>query len=187
MNTDYSLVSIISNNPELSQILAKKVDEVKKHKQSLSKAAEEVSETYKEEIIKGTKKKALLLTDGVKKGMSEEEVMKDYGRFIPTVRTPILNLLYYILRETEKDVESLVSNYNKDYGHLKDDESLSENMNNIPEMEKYLFDNCDYDTFSKIKKLKKLMESPHEGESLLAYKKCRELCDKHNLDFDKIK
>jgi len=211
---DYSLVSIISNNPDLSKVLAKKVQEVKKDKQSLVDAAESFSKANKEEILEGTRKKSLLLTDGARKGLKEEDVMKDYGKFIPTVHTPILNLLYFILRESKEDsarvqkfchelnrqsghmdielsdiddVSLLVENYNKQYGHLKDDESLSDNIEVIPEMEKYLFENCTYDVFCKIKKLKKMMESPFEDEANSAYKKCREMCDKHKLDFDKIR
>jgi hypothetical protein len=213
---EYSLVSIINNNAELSKALAKKIESIKNDKEKLLESAKEVSETYHDEITEGTKKKALLLSNGQSRGFTEEEIMKEHGRFIPTVRTPILNLLYYILRESKQDMERvqrfchdlnkqkgfidadiqdvenvdlLLENYNKCYGHLKDDDSISDNTNNgdMPEMEKYLFENCDYDAFCKIKKLKSLMQSPHEGESLSAYKKCRELCDKYHLDFEKIK
>jgi len=211
---DYSLVSIISNNPNLLKVLTKKVEEVKKDKQNIIDAAEKFYEQNREEIMEGTKKKQLLLTDGARRGLEEKDVMKDYGKFIPTVHTPILNLLYFILRESKEDmvrvqkfchelnrqsghmdiklsdiddVSLLMDNYNKQYGHLADNESLSDNIKSIPEMEKYLFENCTYEVFCKIKKLKKMMQSPYEDEANAAYKKCRELCDKCKLDFDKIK
>lgn len=211
---EYSLVSIINNNADLSEALARKIEQVKNDKQSLMEAAKEVEDANKEEIMEGTRKKSLLLTEGKERGLTEDEIMKEHGKFIPTVYTPILNLLYYILKDSKEDtkriqkfchelnmqkgsisgdlynvedVSQLVEQYNKNYGHLQDNDKMSKDTIETPEMEKYLFENCTYDVFCKIKKLKHLMSSSHEGESLSAYKKCRELCDKHNLDFEKIK
>lgn len=89
------------DDPDFGRRLSKKVQEVKQDKQHLSHAADEYSKRYEQEILEGTRKRQLLLENGATRGLSEAEVMQEYGRFVPTVYTPILNLLYFMLRETE--------------------------------------------------------------------------------------
>jgi len=96
-----SLISIMREDPDFGRRISKKVQEVKQDKQNLSHAADEYSKRYEQEILEGTKKRQLLLTEGARRGLSEAEVMAEYGKFVPTVYTPILNLLFFMLRETE--------------------------------------------------------------------------------------
>ena len=55
-----------------------------------------------------------------------------------------------------------------------------------PEMVEYLYGNLSLDDFNRVKKLKALAQSPNDKEAFLAFKKCRELCQKFNLDYDKV-
>ena len=77
------------DDPDFSKRLGKKVQAIKEDKQHISSVAQEYETKYREEIIEGTKKCALLLQEGKSRGLSEDQVMQEYGRFIPTVRTPI--------------------------------------------------------------------------------------------------
>lgn len=191
MESKYSLVSILRNDPDFAEALSRKKAAVKKDKQSLVNAAETYVKKYEQEVIDGTRRKAKLLSEGESNGLTEEEVMKDFGKFLPTVQTPILNLLYFLLRESEeidRDLYKLRDDYNVKYGGLEDRESevLSENLDEPPPMFEYLYANMTLETFNKLKKLKALSKSPNEEEAFLAYRKCLALCKKYNLDFDKI-
>ena len=62
-----------------------------------------IRDRYKDEVIEGTKKRQLLISEGASRGLSEEESLRANNRFIPTIYTPIMNLLYFMLRETEKE------------------------------------------------------------------------------------
>lgn len=96
-----SLMSIMRDDPDFSQRLAKKTEEIKQDKQNLLDIADKYGDQYQEEILQGTELRAKLLTEGAAAGKSEEEIMAAHGRFVPTVYTPILNLLYFMLRESE--------------------------------------------------------------------------------------
>ena len=78
---------------------AKKIEDVKQDKQNLLDIADEYGSRYKEEILEGTQKRAKLLSEGKARGLTEDQVI--YNGFLPTVYTPLLNLLYFMLRETE--------------------------------------------------------------------------------------
>lgn len=187
--SEYSLVSILRNDPDFAKALHKRTEVAKKDKETLVKAAETYSSRYEEEIIEGTKQAQKLISEGSSHGLTEEDVMKQLGRFLPTVRTPILNLLYFLLRESEevdREMYVLREQYNQQFGHLEDNEPLSENIVDPPDMQEYLYGNMTHETFKKIKKLKALTKSPNIEEATLAFQKCRELCSKYSLEYDKI-
>ena len=96
-----SLLSIMREDPEVGKRISKKVQEIKQDKEHLLSAADEYGAKYQEEILEGTKKRALLLQEGSARGLSENEIAQEYGKFIPTVYTPLLNFLYFMLRESE--------------------------------------------------------------------------------------
>lgn len=89
-------------DPEFGKRISKKVQEIKQDKQHIMTAADEYAQKYHQEIVEGTKRRALLLKEGASRGMTENEVMQEYGKFVPTVYTPILNFLYFMLRESER-------------------------------------------------------------------------------------
>ncbi len=188
-----SLAKIL-NDPSLlfdSERLAKKTQEVKKDKQSLTNAASNYNERYRDEINEGTKKRQFLIEDGEKRGLKEEDVMKQIGMFVPCKRTPILNFLYFMLRDENVDmnIEESRQKYNKQYGHLQDSYEAQTNDNLIApkEMESFIYGNMSADSFRKIKKLKALaLNNTNENEAFLAFTLCKELCKKYNLEFDKI-
>jgi hypothetical protein len=93
----------MSNDPEFGRRISKKVEEIKQDKQNLSHIADAYESKYKQEILEGTELRNRLLTEGKQKGLSEEQILGSYGRFVPCLRTPILNLLYFMLRESEDD------------------------------------------------------------------------------------
>jgi hypothetical protein len=185
-----SLMKIL-NDPSLlfdNERLAKKIEEVKKDKQGLTNAASSYNVKYQREIEEGTKKAQLLIEDGKRRGLKEEDIFR--GSFMPTVRTPILNFLYFMLREENVDAgfEESRQKYNKQYGHLQD-EYVAEDTDNLqapPEMETFIYGNMTRDQFVKIKKLKALSRSSNENEAFIAYRMCLELCERYGLEMDKI-
>lgn len=89
------------DDPDFGKRIQKKVAEIKEDKQNLLNAADEYGARYKEEILEGTELRAKMLTEGASKGLNEEQIMSSFGKFVPTVYTPILNMLYFLLRESE--------------------------------------------------------------------------------------
>lgn len=89
------------DDPDFGRRLQKKVQDIKEDKQHLLSAADDYGKRYQQEVIEGTELRAKLLTEGSSKGLSEQEVMSSYGRFVPTVYTPILNMLFFLLRESD--------------------------------------------------------------------------------------
>lgn len=184
-----SLVSIMREDPDFGHRISKKVEEIKQDKRNLLNIADEYGKKYQEEILEGTERRAKLLTEGQARGLSEEQILSEYGRFVPTVYTPILNMLYFMLRETEyEDREKYRQRdkLNEQFGHLREDDFRSEVLKEPPEMVEYLYGNITIDMFNKIKKLKALSKSPNEKEAFRAYRKALELCKEYNLDFDRI-
>lgn len=185
-----SLMKIL-NDPSLlfdNERLKKKIEEVKKDRGSMTNAAQDYNNRYKQEIEEGTKKRQLMIEDAERRGLKEEDVMK--GSFVPTKYTPILNWLYFMMREENVDVgwEENRKKYNEQYGHLEDDFDYGESENIVEpkEMDEYLYGNMTHDMFKKIKKLKALSRSPNENEAFIAYRMCLELCERYGLDIDRI-
>lgn len=187
--SELSLMAIMRDDPEFGRRITKKVAEIKQDKQNLVNAADNYSTKYRQEILEGTQLRGRLLAEGKSKGLSEEEVMSRFGRFVPTVYTPILNLLYFLLRESEEEDRGKYGQrdkLNEQFGHLREDDFKSEVLKEPPEMVEYLYGHVTLDMFDKIKKLKALSRSANKHEAFLAYTKGLELCKEHGLDFDKI-
>jgi hypothetical protein len=211
MKTDYSLMALLKDDPDIAGFLAKKKEAVKKDKQNLVSSAKLYTQKYEDEIREGTKLRQKLLTEGESQGKSEDEVLSSYGKFLPSVYTPILNWLFFSFREeatedtSKMKLEELTKYYIEKFGYdgfikkLEEgttyvheeygdelDDILSEDTEEPEEMDKFIYGNMSHDMFKKIKKLKALSQSPNEKEAFLAYRKCLELCKKYNLEFDKI-
>ena len=105
METNYSLMAILREDPDFAGALSKKKEAVKKDKQNLVAAAKQHTQKYEKEIQEGTKLRQKLLTEGESSGMSVDEVLSSYGKFLPSVQTPILNWLFFTFRE-EATVET---------------------------------------------------------------------------------
>lgn len=168
--------------------LKKIASEVKQDKKTILKSAEDYNNKYTKEIEEGTLKRKLMIEDGARRGLKEEDVCK--GSFVPTKYTPILNWLFFMMREDNVDVgwEENRQKYNKQYGHLVDDYDYKEsgNMEEPETMDSFIYGSMSHDMFKKIKKLKALSRSPNENEAFIAYRMCVELCEKYGLDMDKI-
>ena len=104
--SNLSLISIMREDPDFGKRISKKVQEIKQDKQNLLNVADDYGKKYQREILEGTERKAKLLSEGKSRGLSEDEIMQEFGKFVPTVYTPILNFLYFTLRETE-DVDRM--------------------------------------------------------------------------------
>ena len=103
MSSNLSLLSIVRDDPEFGRRISKKVEEIKANKENLLNTADDYGKRYQQEILEGTELKNKLLTEGSSRGLKEEEIMASYGKFVPTVYTPLLNMLYFILRESDDD------------------------------------------------------------------------------------
>lgn len=110
-------LSLLQNDPDFAALFKKKTEVVKKDKTNLVSAATSYNESHRQEIEEGTLKRALMLEEGKRNGLSEEEVFHGNSLFIPTRQTPILNFLYFMMRSEERTsqkqviVEKLMSMY----------------------------------------------------------------------------
>ncbi len=127
-----SLITLLKNDPDFSGALQKRRESVKKDKQSLLEFSKLYNTDYQKEIEEGEKLRNRLLTEGKEKGLTEEQIFKGNKSFIPTVRTPILNFLYFMLRDEErcgekKTIQESIEETLKQYGYEK-----------TPEVQKYI-------------------------------------------------
>lgn len=197
-NTSFTLDKL-KDDPDFAKLFAKKAIEVKKHKDDLVCAAKTYEGKYKQEIDEGTKKRHLMLEDGKSRGLKEDDIFKDNQIFIPTHQTPILNYLYFLLRE-EKDhsaaikvlraaedldteLSVLKEQFEKKYGQETHNDHKTQD---IPNVVSFIYGHIGDDTMATLKKLKTMANSDNEKEAFVAYRKCTELCKKYGLEFDKI-
>ena len=201
-NNPYSgtnFLDSIFESPVEKERIIKKIAEVKQNKASLLTKANEYQQKYADEIEKGTLQRALLLEDGKRKGLKEEDIFKGNEIFIPTKETPILNFLYFMLRDSgeygdgvtilrenkdlDKDFKELEKEYNDKYGQEVHEKVADDNLKDSKE---FLYGNVGMEEFATLKKLKRLSKSDNENEAFLAYSKAMKLCKELGLDFDKI-
>jgi len=200
-----SLRVLMSTDADLTDRLEKGTKEIEQFKGSISEAAENYNRKYNEEIEAGTRKKQLLLEEGEKQGLKPDEAVAALGdgKFIPTVYTPILNFLYFMLRDEHRpDWVKIQKDLYKQHGHAMPAESEEEmervfgqaihqeetyqNVNEPIGMETYIYGKCTHDIFQKIKKLKAMSRGGSEHEAFAAYRAALKLCEQYNLEFDKI-
>ena len=237
LDKELSLVSIMGSDPKFSDRIKDVSKKIQKDKNTVLNMAAKYSQKYEQEIAEGTEEERLLLTEGANHGLSRQQTMQRYGRFLPTVRTPILNWLYFFMeeekgiqgehhaserakdsrmtsinlmkaelgepqirwedfenassREVDLITEQVRARHNKRFSHIDHSDldssgELQSDIDDSPEMMTYLYGNLTLDTFNKLKKLKALTKSPNENEAFRAYRACLKLCDKYNLEFDKI-
>lgn len=182
-------LEVLRGNPDFVALFAKKAEVIRVDKANLVKAASEYQVKYADQIREGTEKKRLLLEEGARKGLKEEEVFKNYQVFIPNNQTPILNYLYFLLCEKDyspSNAKQICEQYEKEHGHEIDMETAQKTAAALPNMVSYVYCNIGDDTFSTIKKLKSLAGSANESEAFSAYRKCLEMCKKYGLEFDKV-
>lgn len=197
-NTSFSLAKL-ADDPDFSALFRQKKIEIKKTKEDLMASARQYQEKYTQEIDAGTARRALLLEDGKRRGLSEEEIFKGNEIFIPTKQTPLLNYLYFLLREgnaTQQEIsvlrenadlgralDELKSEYDAKYG--QEVHGDKENTT-LPDAKQFVYGNVGNEEFALIKKLKTLSRSDNRNEAFIAYRKCIEVCDALGIDFDKV-
>lgn len=198
-NTSFSLDKL-REDPDFAALFAKKAVDIKKNKADLLEAANSYQSKYKQEIEEGTKKRQLMLTEGRAKGLKDDDIFRDNQLFIPTKQTPILNYLYFLLREEEdhsaaikilrasddldRELSVLKEEYERKYGaEVHKDHNTPEV---VPNMVSYIYKNVGDDTMGTLKKLKTLAMSENEKEAFVAFRKGREMAQKYGLDWDKI-
>ncbi len=183
-------LATLRQDPAFAELFEKKTKAVEKDKKNLVSAAKSYTEKFQNEINEGTRKKQLMLEEGKRQGKTEAEIFKDNSLFIPSVDTPIMNYLYFISKETEeidRSLNLLREQYNKEYGHLQEDYKQDNKIiRETPEMTTFIYGNMTHDVYVKLKKLKALSQSDNENEASAAFIKCRELCKKYGLEYDKI-
>lgn len=203
MQNDNYALSVLQSNPDLAVRLKEQIDQIKKSKIGLGQAAVGYTNKYQKEVDEGTKKMQLLLENGKRHGFTEEEILATQTSFCPTVRTPILNMLFFLIREHPDAVdnitfnriatdlnyksEQLLTEQNKQYGSLQHDASAEKGAEKAPAMDEFIYGEMTHDTYQTIKKLKRLSQSDNQAEAFAAYRKCLEMCQKYNLEFDKVK
>lgn len=201
MQENYAL-SVLQSNPDLAARLQEQIIQIKKTKGGLNEAAKNYTTKYQEEVNEGTKKMQLLLENGKRRGFTEEEILAAQSSFCPTVRTPILNMLFFLIREhpdanninfnrlaedINQNPEILLEQHNKKYGSWQHDPSIEKTAEKAPEMDEFIYGEMSHAEYQTIKKLKRLSQSSNPNEAFVAYRKCLEMCKKYNLEFDKVK
>jgi len=211
-----SLINLIKDE-NFQARLAKKVNEVKEDKTKILSAAQTYSQKYDKEIEEGEQLRRNLLSEGTRQGKTEEECFFGKG-FFPTRQTPILNWLYFLLRESDDDTfygKKLYEQRDKLNNYLQstyksEDEIYEETKSchnredinrllranttvddigetNEPDLAEIIYGNLTLEQFSTVKKLKKLaVHNSNVEEASSAFIKCKELCKRYNLEFDKI-
>ena len=187
-----TLTTILSQEDALLNDLRlkKKIQELKQEKTELLDYVNTFNKDYEKEILDGTKKKQLLLEDGRKLGKTDEEILAEHGKFLPSIQTPLLNWLYFFMQDDNSkifgyDMTAMKNSLNDQIGLLTENYSTEE-QNEVPDFSECIYGDITHDTFKKMKKLKALSQSDNENEAFAAYTACMKLCKKHNLDFDKI-
>jgi hypothetical protein len=188
----------LKDNPDFTQLFAQKAVEIKKTKSNLVEAAKSYQDKYADEIERGTQKRQLMLSEGQARGLNEDDIFKDNQLFIPTKQTPILNYLFFLLRETKiEDIDIRVLrnsvDNDKDFRLLKEEYEAkygaqlhADHKNDLPSMMKFAYGTIDDQTMNTLKKLKTLSQSENEKEAFVAYRKCLEMCKKYNIEFAQI-
>ena len=95
----YSIMAILRNDPDYAAALKKRGDDLVKDKQGLIKASEKYSKKYETEVEEGTKNYQKLIGEGKVDGLEGSAALG--GKFIPTKYTPILNFLFFALRDED--------------------------------------------------------------------------------------
>lgn len=201
MNTSFSLDKL-RDDPDFAALFAKKATDIKKNKADLLEAAKSYQTKYKSEIEEGTKKRLLMLTEGKSKGLKEEEIFQNNKLFIPTAQTPILNYLYFLLREgvgeeaairvlreaddLDRELSVLKEEFEKKYGGEVHKDFPDSKEDNVPGLVSFIYKNIGDDTMATLKKLKTLSMSENEKEAFVAFRKGHALCKKYNLEWDRI-
>lgn len=182
------LVTLLNESPLLKTRIKKVAGQIKKDKKNINRLAEQYNRKYGNEIREGTRRKQLLLSEGIAAGLSEMEAEKQAvsrAGFIPTVQTPILNWLYFFMNEHRfEGKETKRQLLNEKIGHMTHKDIKV--MENTPELFEYLYGDVTLSQFNKLKKLKAMSESDNENEAFIAYRQCKKLCETFGVDFDRI-
>ncbi len=199
MSTTFSL-DVLRSDPDFAALFGKRKDEVKQNKADLLEAAHRFQSKYASEIDDGTKKRQLLLEAGKSKGLSEEETFRDNQLFIPTKTTPILNMLFFLLRE-QGDLSANITVL-REAKHLGIDHAeLREELEKLhgselhevvamaealPNAKGFVYGKVGTEGFNVLKKLKTLASSKNEAEAFVAFRKGREIAERIGVEWDKI-
>jgi len=185
-NVEMSLVALLKENPDYMERIDAIAKEVKKDKSKIESIANKYNAKYKQQISEGTIKRQILITEGKKRGKTPDEIERTMG-FIPSIYTPILNWLYFFMQEEEiPEKEFIREEQEKKYRNLLHEEQNVENMEKVPEAFVFLSGKITYEQFQKLKKLKRLSQGTDEHEAFQAYRKCLQLCEAFEVDFDRI-
>lgn len=198
IDSSFSLMKMMRDDEDFIKRMEQKKANVKADIDNLSAAAKIYEKKYENVVADGTREKQLLLEDGRRRGLTEEQTYGKMTKFIPAKDTPILNMLYFLMNEYENvndDIQFLRENENvgKKFDDVK--KMLNENHGKltekdidqqIPDLLEYVYNNVTLDIFNTIKKLKALSTSDNEAEASRAFLKGRKLARDYNLDWDRI-
>ncbi len=181
---DNRLTTLLNNSKFSPDRIKEQARKVKQDKAKITRLAEEHFNANKETILEGTRRRQLMLEDGKRRGLTEDQILAN-NSFIPSVYTPVLNWLYEFMgRGIDIQKEDSRKQLNEQVGHMTHEEVRV--MENTPELFEFLYGNITMNVFSTLKKLKALSRSPNEHEAFRAYSKCIKMCNEHKVDFDKI-
>lgn len=181
-----SLVALMQEDKNFARRINSVKSEIEKDTTKIKSMADSYNKKYNKEITDGTARKHLLLEDGIRAGKSVEEIEQSSG-FIPSVYTPVLNWLYFFMRE-DRNLDEEYTREEQDvlYKTLLQEEKSIQSIEDAPDMLTYIYGNITMEKFQTLKKLKRLSKSPNENEAFQAYRKCLELCREHKIEFDRI-
>ena len=130
---DMSLVTMLRENPDYINRIQEVAEEVKKDKTKILNMADKYNTKYKSEIDADTIKRQIMITEGVKSGKTEREAESTIG-FVPSVYTPIMNWLYFFMRENDDPKRDTLQNGEEErYKTLIFEQQDVKGMDKVPE------------------------------------------------------
>ncbi len=110
---NFSLIKYLQGDPDYAAALKKRGDDLQQDKYGLIKASEQYEKKYEQEIAEGTRNYNKLLGEGKVSGHEGSPELG--GKFIPTKYTPILNFLFFSLRDEDtapkKSQEEIINEF----------------------------------------------------------------------------
>jgi len=96
----YSLMAILRDDPDYAAALKKRGDDMESDKNKLINTSNHYTEKYHQEVEEGDKTYRKLLGEGKvdPNGVNDKNMQ---GKYIPTKHTPILNYLFFSLRDED--------------------------------------------------------------------------------------
>jgi len=156
-----------------------------------SKKVTEMAKQYNQKYADQITDSERLLENGRSLGKSDDQIFREIGKFMPSIRTPVLNWLYFMLDENQtpamKAHEEKRKKLDEQHEEKWHEDFEYTNVTEPQDMVMFILGNSTLDTFNKIKKLKTLAtNNVNPNEAASAKFAAEKLCEKYDLIYEQI-